>query len=86
MLMSAYLVVHLMSPSALGAGDVKLALGTGAVAGMAGAPVWLLAALLAPLGAAVATLGLLVIRRPAVVPHGPFMCAATLLALGVAPT
>src|SRR5258708_29585114 len=44
-----YLLVHLLAPTAMGAGDVKLALGLGALTGCFGADVWLLAALRAPL-------------------------------------
>ena len=43
-----YLLVHLVSPAAMGAGDVKLALGLGALTGCFGADVWLLAAIGAP--------------------------------------
>lgn len=81
LLFGIYFAVHLVSPPSLGAGDVKLALGTGAVAGMAGGPAWLLAALLAPLAAACAVLILTGLRKPPVVPHGPFMCGATLVAV-----
>ena len=44
-----YLVVHLADPSGLGAGDVKLALGLGALTGAFGIAVWTLAALAAPM-------------------------------------
>ena len=44
-----YLVVHLAAPAALGAGDVKLALGCGALTGALGTEVWVLAAVGAPL-------------------------------------
>ncbi|WP_307829433.1 A24 family peptidase [Antrihabitans stalagmiti] len=79
-----YLTVHLLAPSAMGAGDVKLAIGVGAAAALGGGEAWVLAALLAPLGTAVAGLVLIVRRRRSgrtVVPHGPFMCAATVFAL-----
>src|ERR1044072_3279360 len=46
-----YLVVHLLAPSAMGAGDVKLALGTGALTGALGFDVWMLAAVGGPLRA-----------------------------------
>jgi leader peptidase (prepilin peptidase)/N-methyltransferase len=81
MLAGAYLAVHLVAPAALGAGDVKLAIGMGACAGLGGAESWLLAAFLAPLAAAVVGLVLLLRRRPAVIPYGPFMSVATVLAL-----
>ena len=48
-LFGAYLVVHLLSPAAMGAGDVKLAVGVGALTGAFGMDVWALAALAAPL-------------------------------------
>lgn len=44
-----YLVVHLAAPSAMGAGDVKLALGIGALTGAFGVDAWILAAIAAPL-------------------------------------
>ena len=52
-LTAVYLLVHLLSPTAMGAGDVKLALGLGALNGCLGADVWLLAAIGAPLLTAV---------------------------------
>ncbi|MFE7800269.1 prepilin peptidase [Nocardia sp. NPDC057440] len=84
-----YLLVHLVSPGAFGAGDVKLAIGLGAVAALGGARAWVAAALVAPaLTAAVGIVALTVRRmrtdadRTAVtVPHGPAMCLATMLAL-----
>ncbi len=82
-LAALYLVVHLAAPAALGAGDVKLALGCGGLTGAFGADVWVLAALGAPLLTAV--LGLLVaVRGGATVPHGPSMCAASLAAATLA--
>ncbi|MCG5433635.1 A24 family peptidase [Mycobacterium sp. MYCO198283] len=82
-----YLVVHLGSPAALGAGDVKLAIGLGALTGAFGTPVWTLAALAAPLGTAL--WGLAVLVRPAgrspaaTVPHGPAMCLASAAAVAL---
>lgn len=76
-LAGAYLVVHLCSPAALGAGDVKLALGLGALTGALGADAWALAAVGAPLVTAV--WGLIAGLRS--VPHGPSMCLATLIAM-----
>lgn len=90
------LVVHLAAPGALGGGDVKLAVGLGAITGVAGASAWMIGALLPPVLTGVA--GLIAMRRrgrgaaagagpavlphgPAVLPHGPSMCAAALLAL-----
>lgn len=71
-----YLVVHLVAPTAMGAGDVKLALGLGALTGALGAQVWVLSALAAP----VVTIVWAVLARARTVPHGPSMCLATLLA------
>ena len=48
-----YLLVHAAAPTAMGAGDVKLALGLGALTGCFGGDVWLLAAIGAPLLTAV---------------------------------
>lgn len=46
-LFAAYAAVHLVAPAAMGAGDVKLAIGVGALTGALGPDVWALAALLA---------------------------------------
>jgi leader peptidase (prepilin peptidase)/N-methyltransferase len=82
-LAALYLLVHLVSPTAMGAGDVKLALGLGALTGCFGPDVWLLAALGAPLlTAALATVALL--RGVRSVPHGPSMCLASAVAMGLA--
>ncbi|TSD94636.1 prepilin peptidase [Skermania sp. ID1734] len=80
-LAASYLVIHLARPSALGAGDVKLALGVGALAALGGAQAWVFAALLAPCLTALVGATQLIRRRSHVVAHGPSMCAATLLAL-----
>lgn len=95
-----YLVTHLISPAALGAGDVKLAVALGAAAALAGPPAWVWAALAAPVltaAVAVAVLGGDRIRaalgRTArgaripgrrTVPHGPAMCLATVTAMALA--
>ena len=79
-LTAAYLVVHLVAPSGMGAGDVKLAIGVGALTGAFGPDVWLLAALGAPV--LTAAVGILARRRA--LPHGPAMCAATAGALALA--
>ncbi|WAC89598.1 prepilin peptidase [Mycobacterium sp. Aquia_213] len=68
-----YLLVHLIAPAGMGAGDVKLAIGLGGLAGGFGVAVWFLAALAAP----VLTVLLGVVCRAAPVPHGPSMCLAT---------
>ncbi|WP_278264225.1 prepilin peptidase [Nocardia sp. AG03] len=54
-----YLVVHLLSPAALGAGDVKLAVALGAAAALAGPPAWTWAAVAAPVLTGVAALAVL---------------------------
>ena len=78
-----YGAVWLVSPASMGAGDVKLALGIGAVTGLAGATVWLCAAVLAPI--LTAGWGIASVRRTGGrVPHGPSMCLAALGALAVA--
>ncbi|WP_410872224.1 prepilin peptidase [Nocardia sp. A7] len=93
-----YLVTHLLSPAALGAGDVKLAVALGAAAAIAGPPAWVWAAIAAPVltaaGAAV-LLGRDRLRgrglsraraKPSarLVPHGPAMCLATVTAMALA--
>jgi leader peptidase (prepilin peptidase) / N-methyltransferase len=79
-----YLLVHAAAPTAMGAGDVKLALGLGALTGCFGGDVWLLAAIGAPLLTAVigavARLG----WSATSVPHGPSMCVASAAALALA--
>ncbi|QDQ92462.1 prepilin peptidase [Rhodococcus sp. WB9] len=82
LLAAAYLALYLGAPGAVGAGDVKLALGVGAAAGLAGGEAWVLAAGLAPALTALAGGIVLAVRRsPSPLPHGPAMCAATLVAL-----
>lgn len=106
LLAAPYLLIHLIRPAALGAGDVKLAVGLGAAAGLGGDRVWLWSALVAPVCTAVAGTGALLghwagrrifggrwpTAAPRVpggghpaptVPHGPSMCAATLLGLAL---
>ncbi|MEV6323429.1 prepilin peptidase [Nocardia sp. NPDC051787] len=92
-LATPYLLVHLAAPAALGAGDVKLALGLGGAAALGGAQAWVWAALGAPaLTACIASAALAArhmrtsgVGGPAgtrcTVPHGPSMCLATLLVL-----
>ncbi|MFV8316134.1 prepilin peptidase [Mycobacterium sp. 23] len=72
-LAAVYLAVHLVAPTAMGGGDVKLAVGVGGLSGCFGVQAWFLAALGAPLLTAV--VGLL--WRLRAVPHGPSMCLAT---------
>jgi leader peptidase (prepilin peptidase)/N-methyltransferase len=85
-LFACYAVVHLVTPTAMGAGDVKLAIGIGALTAAFGRDVWLLAALSAPLLTACLAVVVLLCRRGRSVPHGPSMClaavAATALAVG----
>jgi leader peptidase (prepilin peptidase) / N-methyltransferase len=82
-----YLLVHLVAPTGMGAGDVKLAIGLGGLTGCFGAGVWFLAALSAPLLTALC--GAVARFRggaggTATVPHGPSMCLATAAAAGLA--
>jgi leader peptidase (prepilin peptidase)/N-methyltransferase len=79
-----YLVAHLLDPTAMGAGDVKLALGMGALTGCFGAEVWLLAALGAPLLTVVIGAVARIVWSARTVPHGPSMCAASAAAVGLA--
>ena len=86
-LAAMYLLVHLAAPAAMGAGDVKLAIGLGGLAGCFGVGVWFLAALAAPL--LTALWGVVVLRifggdGAATVPHGLSMCLATVGAAGLA--
>ncbi|OBB65537.1 A24 family peptidase [Mycobacterium sp. 852014-50255_SCH5639931] len=84
-LTAVYLLVHSVAPAGMGAGDVKLAIGLGALAGCFGVGVWFLAALAAPLlTVSWGLLGrLLGGAGAASVPHGPSMCAATAAAIGL---
>lgn len=82
-LTSVYLVVHLIAPDGLGAGDVKLAAGLGALTGSFGADVWLLAAVSAPLLTGLGGLIVAAARRGRTVPHGPAMCLASAVAAGL---
>ncbi len=79
MLAGSYLMLHLVAPSGMGAGDVKLAIGLGAATGVAGASAWLAAAALAPLFTAL--VGVARRRVGTAIAHGPSMCAATAVAL-----
>jgi leader peptidase (prepilin peptidase)/N-methyltransferase len=79
-----YACVHLIAPAAMGAGDVKLAIGLGALAGAFGPDVWILAVLGASLLTALLSLCWLVRGAGASVPHGPSMCLATGAAVALA--
>jgi leader peptidase (prepilin peptidase)/N-methyltransferase len=76
-----YLIVHLISPRAMGGGDVKLAVGVGALTGAVGPWVWALAALAAPLLTSVWAVDAVLRGRMSEVPHGPSMCLGTAAAL-----
>ncbi len=78
-----YAVVHLVAPQAMGAGDVKLALGLGALTGPFGPDVWLLAVLGASLGTALLGLIRLLGGDRSPLPHGPSMCIAAASAVAV---
>lgn len=82
-LTAVYLAVHLIAPAGLGAGDVKLAAGLGALTGSFGVDVWLLAALTAPLLTGVWGVIAMLARRGPTVPHGPSMCLASAVAAGL---
>lgn len=80
-LTTVYLLVHLLAPAAMGAGDVKLAIGLGGLTGCFGVEVWFLAAVAAPL--LTASWGVVAMSRGVrTVPHGPSMCLATAGAVG----
>lgn len=78
-LFAVYAAVHVATPTAMGAGDVKLAVGLGALSGAFGPETWLLAAVGAPMFTTLAGL----VGRRRMLPHGPSMCAATALAVAV---
>lgn len=84
-LFAIYLALHLIAPAAMGAGDVKLAIGIGALTGAFGVDVWTLAALGAPLLTAGWALIVSTMSTERAVPHGPSMCvtaaAATALVM-----
>src|SRR5262245_27607058 len=83
-LFAVYAVVHLISPAAMGAGDVKLAIGIGALTATFGAGVWLLAALGAQLLTAVLAAVVALRRSGRAIPHGPSMCLAAVTVTAVA--
>lgn len=80
----AYLVIHLADPGGLGGGDVKLAVGLGALTGALGDAVWVLAALGAPILTAAAGVVSLSRGHGGAVPHGPSMVLASLSAAALA--
>ncbi|BBZ16959.1 prepilin peptidase [Mycolicibacterium gadium] len=75
-LFAIYLAIHLVAPAAIGAGDVKLAIGIGALTGAFGVDVWSLAAVTAPLLTAGIAVVVRIVSAERTVPHGPSMCAA----------
>lgn len=79
-----YLVVHLVAPAGLGAGDVKLALGVGALTGALGAGIWALAAVAAPMATAVLGLAAAARGYRGPIPHGPSMLTASMGAAALA--
>ncbi|MFI6866398.1 prepilin peptidase [Nocardia sp. NPDC050406] len=93
LLVLPYLVIHLIAPAALGAGDVKLAIGLGAATALGGAQAWVWAAVLAPVATALAGVAAILAQTPRprdsptrpdagrTVAHGPAMCLASVLAL-----
>jgi leader peptidase (prepilin peptidase)/N-methyltransferase len=83
-LFALYSVVHLTSPAAMGAGDVKLAIGIGALTGAFGGDVWVLATLGAPLLTALLAIVAVLRRTGPTVPHGPSMCLAAVSATALA--
>jgi leader peptidase (prepilin peptidase)/N-methyltransferase len=68
----------------MGAGDVKLAIGIGALTAAFGGDIWLLAALGAPVLTAGWAVVILVRRSEQTVPHGPSMCLAAVMATALA--
>ena len=83
-LFGSYLAIHLAVPGHLGAGDVKLALGVGALTGAFGIDVWALAALAAPLLTATWALTARLFGRTDPLAHGPAMCVASAVAVVLA--
>lgn len=83
-LFAIYLALHLMAPAAMGGGDVKLAIGIGALTGAFGVDVWSLAALGAPLLTAVVAVIAGLGSAARTVPHGPSMCVTAVAASALA--
>ena len=83
----AYFVIHLVSPRSMGAGDVKLAFGLGALCAIASPAAVLLVALLSSLISALFAVLLLLWRQrspPGTVAHGASMCFAAYTVLALA--
>lgn len=83
-LSAIYAAVHLIAPAAMGAGDVKLAVGLGGLTGVFGPDVWVLAAVGASLLTAALALGLRAFGAGPTVPHGPSMCLSSAAVLTLA--
>ncbi|MDW5614660.1 A24 family peptidase [Mycolicibacterium sp. D5.8-2] len=83
-LFAVYAAVHLLAPAAMGAGDVKLAIGLGALTGVFGVDAWVLAAVGASVLTGVLALCLRMAGAGATVPHGPSMCLSTAAVLALA--
>ena len=83
-LFAVYLAVHLISPAAMGAGDVKLAIGIGALTASFGSDVWMLAAIGAPVLTAAWAVVVVLRRSERTVPHGPSMCLAAAISAALA--
>jgi leader peptidase (prepilin peptidase)/N-methyltransferase len=83
-LATVYLLTHAASPAGMGAGDVKLALGLGALTGCFGPAVWLIAAIGAPVLTAMWGIVARIRRGLAAVPHGPAMCLTSAGAVALA--
>lgn len=79
-----YLLIHLVAPGGMGAGDVKLAIGLGALTGCFGTQAWFLAALGAPLLTVLLGMARMLWRAGPTVPHGPSMCLASAAGIGLA--
>lgn len=83
-LTAVYLSVHWVAPRGMGAGDVKLAIGLGALTGCWGVGAWFSAALGAPLLTALIGMVYALRRAGRAVPHGPSMCLASAAGIGLA--
>ena len=83
-LFAIYLALHVIAPAGMGAGDVKLAVGIGALTGAFGIDVWFLAAIGAPLLTAGWAVIVRVVSAEKTVPHGPSMCMAAAAASALA--
>ncbi|EFV12688.1 prepilin peptidase [Segniliparus rugosus] len=81
-----YAVIHFVSPKSMGAGDVKLAFGLGALCAAVQPAAVLLVALLSSLISGVAAIAVLLWRRrapPVGVAHGASMCLAAYAVLAL---